>query len=476
MALRLNVEQPNSGAFGYGQLFVAQYNQTKESETMLSIRCYNTAMFVLLQLWIYSGCSPVSVPSVSEENNAAVNKLNENRSIPPAPLTNKVTLGDPTLTAGIVGTGKLTIEQIKSWLKKPGIHDVLIISLPQGIDQASAQITGLKKNPMTRAKIELGRQLFFDPRLSADNTISCSSCHGPREDWARHTRFGIGIRDQKGTRNTPVLYNRILSGAQFWDGRAVSVEAQAVGPITNPVEMGNTHEAIVKTIAAIEGYKIQFDAIFGKNQVTIDSIGKALATFEITIVTGPSPYDYYVDVNQHLKANAILTDADILHFKEKNPVNYTKYLGLKKISDAHPISISAIRGMKLFFSKKTNCFECHAGANFTDEKYHNLGVGVDSEKPDLGRYTVTKKDEDLGAFKTPTIRNVEYSAPYMHDGSLKRLEDVVAWYVTGGGANTHLSKKIKKLELTKQDKADLVAFMKACTGDFPKVETGRLPE
>ena len=130
----------------------------------------------------------------------------------------------------------------------------------------------------------------------------------------------------------------------------------------------------------------------------------------------------------------------------------------------------------MFFSDKSNCTACHAGANFTDEKYHNLGVGMDKEKPDLGRFDVTKDDKDKGAFKTPTVRNIELSAPYMHDGSQATLEEVVEWYAKGGHPNPTLSDKVKKLELSDQDKKDLVAFMKALTGDFPKVRQDRLPQ
>ena len=138
---------------------------------------------------------------------------------------------------------------------------------------------------------------------------------------------------------------------------------------------------------------------------------------------------------------------------------------------------SAKRGRDLFFSEKVNCTACHVGANLTDEKYHNLGVGMDKEKPDIGREDTTKEPKDRGAFKTPTIRNVALSAPYMHDGSQKTLEEVVEWYAKGGHPNPNLDEKIKKLELSDQDKKDLVEFMtQGCTSDFPKVERGRLPE
>src|SRR5690606_32279581 len=145
-------------------------------------------------------------------------------------------------------------------------------------------------------------------------------------------------------------------------------------------------------------------------------------------------------------------------------------------SDAHPLDESAKRGGELFFSEKAGCTQCHVGANYTDEKYHNLGVGMEAEEPDVGRFSETKDEKDTGAFKTPTIRNVAQTAPYMHDGSQKTLEEVVEWYDKGGHPNPHLSDKIKKLNLTDQEKQDLVAFMKALTGPLPKVEKLRLPD
>ena len=386
----------------------------------------------------------------------------------------KVTLGDPSLTAGIPGEGELTNEQIADWLADEANHQTLEVSLPMGLAAAAAQIKGLEENPMTRAKIELGRQLYFDGRLSADSNVSCAACHHPDEGFTRHTRFGVGINAQEGNRNSPVAYNRILSDEQFWDGRAKSLEEQAVGPIANPIEMGNTHDACVECVGGIEGYKLQFDAIF-EDGVTIDNIGKAIATFERTIVTGPSPYDYWEPLRtfeERFKDD--LEDLELL--KEEDPDLYEDYMALVEASEAHPISEEAKRGREIFFTTKGNCTACHAGANFTDEQYHNLGVGMDAEEPDLGRYEVTKEEKDKGAFKTPTVRNAALTAPYMHDGSQQTLEEVVEWYAKGGHANEHLSEKMKKLELSDQDKADLVAFMKALTGDFPKIERERLPQ
>lgn len=379
----------------------------------------------------------------------------------------QVMLGDPSLTAGIPGSGPLTVAEITAWLDDPKNMAVLDVTLPMGLDKGAAEIKGLDKNPLTRAKIELGRQLYFDPRLSVDGTVSCASCHHPDEGYARKTRFGVGIQDLTGNRNSPTSYNRILSDAQFWDGRAESLEAQAVGPIANPIEMGNTHEKAVETLQGIEGYRLQFEKIFGK--LDIDAVALAIASFERALVTAPSPFDY----EEKLKA---YEGVDLESLKEDDPDLYAEYERDRAAADAHPMSESAKRGMQIFFSDKGSCTACHVGANLTDEKYHNLGVGMDAEEPDLGRYVVTNDEKDKGAFKTPTIRNVALSPPYMHDGSQETLAEVVEWYDKGGHPNPHLSDKIKPLKLTDQEKKDLVAFMEACTGEFPKVETERLPQ
>ena len=380
-------------------------------------------------------------------------------------------LGDPTLTAGIPGEGDLTLEQIEGWLAQDGVHEEIQPTLPMGLAAAKANIHIPKDNPMTKAKIELGRQLYFDTRLSSDNTISCASCHHPDDGYGRKTRFGIGVRGQEGGRNSPVSFNRIVSKAQFWDGRAASLEEQAVGPIANPIEMGNTHENAVATLKEIPGYKIQFEKIFPGEGVTIDNVGKAIATFERAIVTGPAPYDYLQYRSQIEEA---YDEEEIAELKEEDPEVYERYTEAKQATEK--LSDLAVEGRKLFFSEKSNCTACHAGANFTDEKFHNLGVGMAAAKPDKGRSDISKDAKDTGAFKTPTVRNAALTPPYMHDGSQKTLEEVVEWYAKGGHANPHLSDKVKKLDLNQREKDSLVAFMKeALTSKFPKVEPGRLP-
>jgi cytochrome c peroxidase len=384
-----------------------------------------------------------------------------------------VQLGDPSLTAGVPGEGDLSLEEVEKWLAEPKNHVVLKPELPLGLKAGEAEIKGIDENPLTRAKIELGRQLYFDPRLSSDASISCASCHAPETGYAANTRFGVGVGAQEGNRNSPTAYNRILSDAQFWDGRAASLEEQAIGPIANPIEMSNTHEACIECLRGMPGYVKQFNLVF-KDGLTIDNVAKAIASFERTLVTGPAPWDYYQELDAFQQQYAAdIEDLDAL--KEEDEELYDEYMALKQASEDHPISESAIRGGKLFFSDKAGCTACHLGANFTDEKYHNLGVGMDAAEPDLGRFVVTEVEADKGAFKTPTCRNVSMTAPYMHDGSQATLEEVVEWYAKGGHPNQWLSEKVKKLDLTDQDKADLVAFMKeGLQGELPKVEQGRL--
>ena len=379
----------------------------------------------------------------------------------------RVLLGDPALTAGVPGSGLITLEQVDQWLADPKNAVELEPVLPLGLSQGAAQIdrAGLAKNPLTRAKIELGRQLYFDPRLSVDSTVSCASCHSPTEGYSANTKTGVGIRGQLGGRNSPVSFNRILSGPQFWDGRAESLEAQAVGPLQNPIEMGFTHEGVVKRLSEMPVYKKQFEKIFG--ELSIDRVGQAIAAFERVLVTAPSPYDH----NEQLQSFAALDADDIAEDQDLA----AKYAATKAAVEAQPMSEEAKRGREIFFSEKGNCTACHVGANLADENYHNIGIGMDKPEPDVGRFAVTKDPADTGAFKTPTIRNVALSGPYMHDGSVATLEEVVEWYDKGGHPNPHLSAKIRPLKLSAQEKADLVEFMKACTGPTPTVETSRLP-
>lgn len=388
----------------------------------------------------------------------------------------RVRLGEGDLLKGVPGEGPLRLDELKRWLADPANHRVLRPELPLGLSAGEADIQGIDAEPLTRAKIELGRQLFYDPRLSRDGTVSCASCHSPDYGYAFPTRFGVGIDGQEGARNAPTAANRIQSGAQFLDGRAASLEEQAVGPIANPIEMGYTHAAVIETLKKVPGYVAQFNAIFGGEGVTIDNTGRALAAFERAIVSGPGAWDI-ADRMQTLTAAGA----------EDDPELADELAHLEILAASRPLSAAARRGAELFYGDRTGCTQCHAGANFSDEEYHNLGVGMErlagldeeeavKQSVDWGRYGVTHDDADRGAFKTPGLRNVAETGPYMHDGSQETLAEVIAWYVKGGQPNPFLSPLIEPLDLTAQEQADLVAFLEALSGDWPAVETERLPE
>lgn len=298
-----------------------------------------------------------------------------------------------------------------------------------------------KDNPYSPEKAELGKLLYFDARLSADNTVSCASCHSPKYAFTDGAPVSTGIRGQKGGRSAPTVINRAYSLAQFWDGRAPTLEEQAKGPIANPIEMGETHENVVAKLKGIAGYRSLFAQAFGSGEISIDLLAKAIATFERTVLSGNAPYDRY------------------------------------KAGDRKAMTPEQVRGMKVYFDK-AKCDQCHEGINFTSNAYHNLGVGMDKPNPDLGRYAVTKSSADRGAFKTPTLRDIARTAPYMHDGSLKTLEEVVDFYDKGGIPNTNLDEKIKPLKLTVQERKDLVAFMQALNGEgWQKIQTpAKFPE
>ena len=314
---------------------------------------------------------------------------------------------------------------------KPGAAGYSL-NVPLGLDLDSASYSVPKDNPLTEAKLKLGKRLYFEKTLSIDNTLSCASCHVPEKGFADPNQFSTGVRGQKGTRQAPAIINRAFSRKQFWDGRAASLEEQALGPMTNPVEMAHPDiksvaSRLEKDASYVAAFKVAFPAEGGAiNEVTI---GRAIASFERTIMSGNSPYDRFT-----------------------------------QLKDQTAINESAQRGYHLFLGK-ANCASCHVGFNFTDESYHNLGLGTNAKKPDLGRYLVTNLDGHQGAFKTPTLREIANTAPYMNDGSLKTLEEVIEFYDKGCRENKWLSAKIKPLGLTTQEKQDLIEFLKALSGE-----------
>ena len=319
-------------------------------------------------------------------------------------------------------------------------HTAFPLHLPSGLENDKLMIP--EDNPLTKEKVELGTLLFFDTRLSANETIACASCHVPALAFTDGQPVSAGIHQQQGGRSAPTAVNRVFSTAQFWDGRAATLEDQSVGPFVNPVEHGFAdHDALVAKVKTIAGYRPLFERAFGPVPITLDLIGKAIASFQRTLLSGNSPYDRFVAED-----------------------------------DARALSETAQNGFRVFVSKG-RCLSCHSGFNFTDERFHNLGVGWDRDQIDVGRYAVTKQAEDLGAFKTPTLREIARTAPYMHDGRFATLRQVIEFYDRGGIPNPYLDSAVTPLQLTEQEKDDVIEFLRSLNGegwavtpptDFPK--------
>ncbi|WP_455371449.1 cytochrome-c peroxidase [Petrachloros mirabilis] len=290
-----------------------------------------------------------------------------------------------------------------------------------------------------KAKIDLGKQLYFDGRLSKNGAISCAFCHNPGTGFADPRQTSIGIDGGVGGRQSPTVYNTAFNHVQFWDGRARSLEEQAIGPIHNPIEMGETHEHVVSKLAKIKGYREQFRAVFG-SEVNLQDIANAIAAYERTVISTNSAFDKYM------------------------------------AGDRTALDEAAVRGMALF-KGKARCILCHNGPNFTDNKFHNLGVPqVGPMKEDLGRFYVTRAEKDKGAFKTPTLRSITETAPYMHDGAFNTLEEVVEFLNNGGGANQNVSALMKPLDLSPDEQKDLIAFLKSLTGEPIPFKMPKLPK
>ncbi len=310
------------------------------------------------------------------------------------------------------------------------------------------------ENPVTVGKVALGRKLYFDKRLSIDNTVSCATCHDPRKGFGDGKALAEGVGGQKGARNSPTTLNAAFYDFQFWDGRVETLEEQAKQPLINPVEMAMpSQDAVVEKVRGIEGYPEFFEKVYGTKEITIDHIAGAIASFERTLIEFNSPFDWFIAGN------------------------------------ANAISESAKRGWDLF-NGKARCNSCHGHIEsypfFTDNKFHNIGVGAkdlrfeelarraeqesdisklthEEGASELGRYLVTRNKADIGAFKTPGLRNIALTAPYMHDGSEPTLTSVIEFYNKGGEPNPFLDGGIVPLELTEEEVADLVEFMKSLT-------------
>ncbi len=284
-------------------------------------------------------------------------------------------------------------------------------------------------NPPTAATVALGRKLFFDKRLSLDNSISCASCHDPARAFGDARPLSSGVGGTLGTRNAPTVINAAYLPALFWDGRAPSLEEQAGGPVANPKEMKMSHALATARLEADAEYRAAFEQAFGPGAITFSKIAKSIASYERTLLAANSPFDRYAFGN-----------------------------------DPGAMSKAALRGLAVFTdSNRGNCASCHTimdrYALFTDGKFHNIGIGVNAEGE------ILDQGHGNGAFRTPTLRNVALTAPYMHDGSLKTLRAVVDYYIGRGNSNPHLDPEMKKINLTPMDRADLLEFLSSLTGE-----------
>ena len=283
-------------------------------------------------------------------------------------------------------------------------------------------------NPYSTARVELGRYLFFDPRMSANGRISCATCHPPEHAFAGGEPAPVGVAGTPLRRRAPTLINRAYGRSQFLDGRAATLEAQISGPISAPDEMGATPQGAAEAISKIAGYRPLFERAFGGPEITFDRITKAIASFERTILSGNSPYDRFLN------------------------------------GEKQALSPSAKRGLQIF-ERSGECSECHSGFNFTNEKFASLGIGPDQTPPDLGLAGISGKRGDEGKFKVPTLREVEHTGPYMHDRREKTLDDVLEFYRKGGQPSQHLDSRIAPFFLDAPAKADLKAFLESLSGE-----------
>jgi cytochrome c peroxidase len=306
----------------------------------------------------------------------------------------------------------------------PHAAEPVLLAVPRGLD---LYLPTPPDNPLTQAKITLGRQLFADPLLSRDRSTACASCHRPEQGFTTGQRSGQGIHGQQTTRNPPTLLNRAYGQRFFWDGRAATLEQVVLLPIQDPKEMDLTLAELEARLGQDASYRSLFGQAFGRAPAAAD-VARALASYVRSLLAGDSPYDRYV------------------------------------FGETAALTAEARRGLELF-QGKGKCTTCHAGPNLTDEGFHNTGVAwQDGRLLDVGRFTVTGKEADRGAFKTPTLREVARTAPYMHDGSLATLEDVLAYYDRGGNRNPHLDPAIRPLQLTAPEKQVLVSFLRSLSG------------
>lgn len=296
-------------------------------------------------------------------------------------------------------------------------------------------------NVPTPLRVELGKKLFFDPRLSGDGNMSCASCHSPLLGWSDGLPTGKGVKSMVLDRASPTVVNTAYNGLQMWDGRKKTLEEQAMGPMEASVEMNMDTQKLFVWLNANEGYRALFQAAYPGQPIAADTLSKAIASFERTVVSNTSPFDRWI------------------------------------AGDGKAMTADQVQGFALFIDpKKANCSACHSGPNFTDNSFHNLGLAsYGKDNADMGRYGQRPVASMKGAFKTPTVREAARTAPYFHDGSAKSLDDLVAFYAKGGLVKTNLSQSMKELPLTKEEATQLVSFIGALSSPHQPFVLPELP-
>ncbi len=320
----------------------------------------------------------------------------------------------------LIMVGLFQTAQSKELVFKAGNDSLKHWLMPKKIPHA-------ENNIPTQARIELGKKLFFDPRLSKDNNMSCATCHNPMFGWSDGLATAKGFKSKQLNRASPTIVNTVFQTLQMWDGRKKDLADQALGPMMSPDEMNIGIDGAVHFLQGNQHYIKLFNQAYPNEPVNEKTLAKAIASFESTIISDNSPFDRWVR------------------------------------GDKKAMTAQQINGFKLFVDpNKGNCEVCHSAPNFTDNGFNNIGLASHgNENPDLGRYAIKPIKILRGAFKTPTLREVVHTAPYFHDGSAKTLEEVIAHYVTGGVVKQDLSPNMKPLSLTPQEQADLVAFLQA---------------
>jgi cytochrome c peroxidase len=293
-----------------------------------------------------------------------------------------------------------------------------------------------KSNPFDAAKVELGKHLFFDPRLSRTGAISCASCHNPGFDWSDGLPRGVGVTGVPLPRKTPTVLNAAWLTALMWDGRAGSLEQQAALPLTAEHEMGMPLDEMVTRLKGIDGYARLYEAAFPGQEIGIENTLAALATYERTLVSNPAPFDRWIE------------------------------------GDESAISEEAKRGF-VVFNEAGRCNKCHSSWRFTDDSFHDIGLA--SEDIGRGEFAPPTVVIMRHAFKTPSLRDLRFTGPYMHDGSMKTIGEVISHYEDGGKARPSLSPEMKAIKLTKQERDDLIAYLKTIQGQPLETAIPRLP-